>query len=171
MLLGADISHPNVLTKIKRSITGVCGSMDLSATTYIGRSSVQKEIHNPTIEALEELVIELLFNYRERNQFLPQRILYYRAGLTPSQFRETLNAEIISLKAAFAKTYEINMPKLTFIIAEKSNHTRQIINKIICLIIIFRGNFFICLFFFSLDFCQTTLKMRIDLEIANQEPL
>ncbi|RIA78708.1 Piwi domain-containing protein, partial [Glomus cerebriforme] len=124
MLLGADISHPNVLTKVKRSITGVCGSMDLSATTYIGRSSVQKETHNPTIEVLEELVIELLFNYKERNKVLPQRILYYRAGLTPSQFRETLNAEIISLKAAFAKSYEINMPKLTFIIAEKSNHTR-----------------------------------------------
>ncbi|PKC72200.1 Piwi-domain-containing protein [Rhizophagus irregularis] len=124
MLLGADISHPNVLTKVKRSITGMCGSMDLSATTYIGRSSVQKETHNPTIEVLEELVSELLFNYKERNKVLPQRILYYRAGLTPSQFRGTLNAEIISLKAAFTKTYEKNMPKLTFIIAEKSNHTR-----------------------------------------------
>src|SRR6266498_738307 len=122
MILGADISHPSGLTKVRRSITGVCGSMDLSAATYIGRSSVQKITHNPTIEDLEKLVIELLFKYKEKNQILPQRILYYRAGLTPGQFRGTLNAEIISLKAAFARTYETNGPKLTFIIAEKSNH-------------------------------------------------
>ena len=81
MLLGADISHPNVLTKVKRSITGMCGSMDLSATTYIGRSSVQKETHNPTIEVLEELVSELLFNYKERNRFESKTQLSFIRGV------------------------------------------------------------------------------------------
>ncbi|CAG8498121.1 10673_t:CDS:10 [Diversispora eburnea] len=122
--MGADNSHPSALCKIKKSICGVSGSMDSSLTTYVGRSSVQKVLFNPFVENLEEMIHDLLKNYYDRNQKLPQRILYYRSGLNNNQFRDVLNIECISLKAAFARSYQSVMPTLTYIIAEKSQHTR-----------------------------------------------
>ncbi|RHZ49420.1 hypothetical protein Glove_521g37 [Diversispora epigaea] len=124
MLIGADNSHPSALCKVKKSICGVSGSMDSSLTTYVGRSSVQKVLFNPFVENLEEMIYDLLKNYYDRNQKLPQRILYYRSGLNNNQFRDVLNIECISLKAAFARSYQSSMPTLTYIIAEKSQHTR-----------------------------------------------
>ncbi|RHZ89453.1 hypothetical protein Glove_14g52 [Diversispora epigaea] len=129
MIMGADISHPSVGAN-QPSIAAVCGSVEKTGMVYNGRYSINKEIRNETIENLEEMTTDLLRLFLERNKrkdgkgVLPQRIIFYRDGVSEGQFRSVLNREVMALKKAFEKVYSDKMPTLTFVIAQKRHHTR-----------------------------------------------
>ncbi|RIA92803.1 Piwi domain-containing protein [Glomus cerebriforme] len=124
MIVGADISHPGVGQKDQPSIAAVCASVEPNATTYYGRVSVNKQIRNEMIECLGDMISDLLKAFYEKNKVLPKRMIFYRDGVSEGQFRSVLNREVIALKNAFDKIYQKDLPKLTFIIAQKRHHTR-----------------------------------------------
>jgi eukaryotic translation initiation factor 2C len=70
------------------------------------------------------MVIDLLKAFRSKNNRLPQRILFYRDGVSEGQFRKVMDEEVTKLRKAFKGGYGDNPPKLTFIIVQKRHHTR-----------------------------------------------
>src|ERR1043165_1721390 len=122
MVFGASILHSGSLTH--PSIAAVCASMDPAATTYSGRYSLNVIPRNETIEKLDLMVIDLLKTFRNKNGKLPQRILFYRDGVSEGQFRKVMEEEVAAMRKAFKGGYGNNPPKLTFIIVQKRHHTR-----------------------------------------------
>ncbi|CAG8450135.1 17220_t:CDS:10 [Acaulospora colombiana] len=114
MIFGADVYHSG-RGENKPSIAAVCSSMDIDATEYCSRYSKNKESRNETIENLQEMVDDLLHAFWERNDTLPQRILFYRDGVAEGQFEHVLHDEVKVLKACFENCYKKGFePKLTF---------------------------------------------------------
>lgn len=124
MVFGADVYHSGVGEIHMPSIASVCASMDAAATIYSGRYSVNKIPRNETIEELDIMVIDLLKAFRAKNGRLPQRILFYRDGVSEGQFRKVMEVEVDMLRKAFKGGYGDNPPKLTFVIVQKRHHTR-----------------------------------------------
>ncbi|RIA88165.1 Piwi domain-containing protein [Glomus cerebriforme] len=124
MVLGADVYHSGANEQHMPSIAAVCASMDAAATIYSGRYNVNVEPRNETIEKLDIMVIDLLKTFRAKNGRLPQRILFYRDGVSEGQFRKVMDVEVKMLRDAFKGGYGENPPKLTFIIVQKRHHTR-----------------------------------------------
>jgi len=108
----------------KPSIAAVCASMDPAATIYSGRHSVNQEPRNETIENLEGMVVELLKAFQNKNKRLPQRVLFYRDGVSEGQFKKVIEHEVEAIRKAFRRGYGDNPPKLTFLIVQKRHYTR-----------------------------------------------
>ncbi|CAG8444936.1 15596_t:CDS:10 [Dentiscutata erythropus] len=124
MIFGADVFHPGRGER-KPSVAAVCASMDIDAIVYSGRYSVNKVPRNETIESLEDMVNDLFRAFWERNKSLPNRILFYRDGVSEGQFQHVLNIEVKAIKAVISRCYKPESePTLTFIIVQKRHHTR-----------------------------------------------
>ncbi|CAG8626747.1 20094_t:CDS:2, partial [Gigaspora rosea] len=124
MIFGADVFHPGRGER-KPSVAAVCASMDIDAVVYSGRYSVNKVPRNETIESLEDMVNDLFRTFWERNKSLPNRILFYRDGVSEGQFQHVLNIEVKAIKTVISRCYKPGSePTLTFIIVQKRHHTR-----------------------------------------------
>src|SRR2546423_521553 len=101
MVFGAGVNHSGVYEQSHSSIAAVCASMDSTATVYSGRYSVNIVPRNETIEKLDVMVIDLLKAFRTKIGKLPQRILFYRDGVSEGQVRE----EVSAMRKAFKGEY------------------------------------------------------------------
>ncbi|KAF9285652.1 hypothetical protein BGZ68_003657, partial [Mortierella alpina] len=54
----------------------------------------------------------------------PDRILFYRDGVSEGQFAEVLKTEIAAVRAACLRLEEGYKPKITFVVVQKRHHTR-----------------------------------------------
>ncbi len=124
MVFGADVFHSGKDEKHIPSIAAVCASMDSDATVYGHQYSINKKPRNETIERLENMVIHLLKVYKNVNGRFPQRVLFYRDGVSEGQFKKVLKEEVEAMRRAFKKVYGNNPPKLTFVIVQKRHNTR-----------------------------------------------
>jgi eukaryotic translation initiation factor 2C len=68
------------------------------------------------IEKLKGMSEELLDDYVKANKRLPDSILFFRDGVSESQFDKVLNKELVSLKEAVAQFKNYN-PLVSFIVA------------------------------------------------------
>ncbi|CAG8490186.1 1801_t:CDS:10 [Dentiscutata heterogama] len=130
MILGADVFHPSKEDKRKGrpSTAAIVASMDLFATKYAGRYSMNKKLKNEVIEEIDSIVIDFIKVFEEKNsKSLPEAILFYRDGVAEGQFEIIMEDEVIKLLDAlktFYQSRELPPPKLAFIIMQKRHHTR-----------------------------------------------
>lgn len=126
MLLGGDISHatPAQLRSPSPppSLAALVGTWDKECTAYSAVASAQES----TLAMINDVVPmfkELIRRYRERNDnLLPQRLIYYRDGVSESEFQAILDQEAYKMQALFKQT---GTPcKMTVICAIKRHHTR-----------------------------------------------
>ena len=98
MIFGADVTHPGPTdSKISESIAAVVGSLDPDCTHYATRMYAQKaqkqqayeKIHN-----LDKMVRSLLEEHRERNQRFPDKLIFYRDGVSEGQFEDVNKFQI-----------------------------------------------------------------------------
>jgi eukaryotic translation initiation factor 2C len=73
------------------------------------------------IEEMEAMVVERLQLYKARNKALPQRIIFYRDGVSEGQFDLVLQHELPQIQRACTKVYGAKDPKplLSIIICGK----------------------------------------------------
>ncbi|CAG8510781.1 5078_t:CDS:10 [Acaulospora morrowiae] len=128
MVLGADVFHPGIEEKRKGqpSVAAVCASMDPELTRYVARYGMNKILNNETIEDIENMMKDLLEQFRRRNDgALPEQIIFYRDGVSEGQFQTVLDVEIFAIKNVFKEVYKYHdPPKLTFLIVQKRHHAR-----------------------------------------------
>ncbi|KAF9087913.1 eukaryotic translation initiation factor 2C, 2 [Mortierella sp. AD031] len=123
LVLGGDVSHPQPGDTTRPSIASLVGSMDSKAARYAATIRVQTA-RTETIADLGDMTVELLRTFYQNCGRKPERILFYRDGVSEGQFAEVLKTEVNDLKAACQKLEAGYKPLITFVVVQKRHHTR-----------------------------------------------
>ena len=124
MVFGADVTHPEPGEHGKPSIAAVIGSLNSTLTRYGAQIRVQKS-RQETIDAMKEMFMNLLREFKEKNRGrTPQKILYYRDGVSEGQFSEVLVLELQAMQAACKALNPNFTPAITFIVVNKRHKAR-----------------------------------------------
>lgn len=102
MLVGADVTHPSSLDiaqgKSVASFSGMVATYDPSCVQYTALGAAQVA----TVEMImdfQPMMKELLKRYMEKNNGkLPERIIYFRDGVSEGQFPQVLERDLVALK-------------------------------------------------------------------------
>ena len=76
------------------------------------------------IENLKEMMIERLRLFRARRNRYPARVIFYRDGVSESQYDAVVKQEYPQILAAFSALGINPPPKLTLVVVGKRHHTR-----------------------------------------------
>lgn len=107
------------------SVVGVSASHDRNAFCY----NMSWRLQGPKVEIIEdfkEIIKGHLRFFKEKNHAFPERILYYRDGVSEGQFDQVMAIEKNAMIAACREVemgYEKKV-KLTVVVVQKRHHTR-----------------------------------------------
>ncbi|CAG2108006.1 unnamed protein product [Medioppia subpectinata] len=124
MIVGADVNHPAPGDKVEPSISAVVGSYDDDYCNYYTITKLQPKSREEMITQLDSMFVELLKNYQKHNKCLPERVVFFRDGVSEGQFQHVIDHEYPLIAEAFAKIDAKHKPKITFLVAQKRHHTR-----------------------------------------------
>ncbi|KAI6658442.1 argonaute 2 [Oopsacas minuta] len=147
MFLGADVAHPGPGTdQFTPSIAAMVGSLDSKLAKYLScvrfqkhsRSIVDKIVSNQPlkrkerlemIDKFEEMAYEILLGFQQFCKgHLPERIIYYRDGVSEGQFIQVLDWELKALRKACKRFHADNPgyePAITLVCVQKRQHLRM----------------------------------------------
>ncbi|MQM14757.1 hypothetical protein Taro_047689 [Colocasia esculenta] len=122
MFIGADVNHPRSHDITSPSIAAVVATVNWPASnSYI--SKVQAQPHRKeNIVNIGSLCRELIDKYSHVNKTKPQKIIYFRDGVSDSQFDMVLNGELTDIKDAIES--DGYKPTITVVVAQKRHQTR-----------------------------------------------
>ncbi|CAB5215692.1 Piwi-domain-containing protein [Rhizophagus irregularis] len=123
IIMGADVTHPAPGEQNTPSIAAVTASMDAKASRYAASIRIQSG-RQEVIGDLAEMVKELLKTFYQTCGRKPERILFYRDGVSEGQFSTVLNEEIRAIKDACMSLDGRYKPTITFVVVQKRHHTR-----------------------------------------------
>ncbi|XP_038990444.1 protein argonaute MEL1-like [Phoenix dactylifera] len=136
IIYGADVTHP-APGEDSPSIAAVVASMDWpEVTKYRGLVSAQehrKEMIQDLYTVKQDpqkgyvhggMIRELLLSFYRAVNRKPYRIIFYRDGVSESQFADVLLHEMDAIRKACASLEEGYLPPVTFIVVQKRHHTR-----------------------------------------------
>ncbi|CUA66950.1 Protein argonaute-2 [Rhizoctonia solani] len=128
IILGADVMHPAPGAAGRPSFAGLVGSIDSNASHYTAVNQAQ-DSRVEMIHGLEGMVYEVIgrhaywkSRHEQRRNVFPNRLLYYRDGVSEGQFPHILSVELPAIRAA-CKRHKIN-PKITVVVVGKRHHVR-----------------------------------------------
>ncbi|KAF2865134.1 hypothetical protein BDV95DRAFT_612925 [Massariosphaeria phaeospora] len=125
LILGADVTHPGSGSLIGcPSIAAVVGSVDDAGGKFLGSMRVQEKCKTEIIDDLEIMVKERVDAYRIHRKKFPTKILYYRDGVSASQYEEVKTTELPKIQAGFKKAGGSGKVLITAVVAVKRHHTR-----------------------------------------------
>lgn len=123
MVVGADVTHPAPDQAYVPSIAAVAASHDPKAFKY----NMIWKLQPPRVEVISDLqnimIEQLKFFYRSTRQ-KPERILFYRDGVSEGQFRVILDVELRAIRQACRSLQADYEPPITFLVVQKRHHTR-----------------------------------------------
>lgn len=137
IIFGADVTHPQPGEDSSPSIAAVVASMDWpQVTKYRGLVSAQahrEEIISDLYTVTEDpnkgivhggMIREQLIAFRRATGRKPDRILFYRDGVSEGQFSQVLLREVDAIRKACASLEANYLPRITFVVVQKRHHTR-----------------------------------------------
>lgn len=130
MIMGADVTHPAPTEMNRPSVAAVVASVDRLAFRYISTFRIQKQntVAKARIEIIEDMkniALELLLGfYRINNGVKPEKIIFYRDGVSEGQFSQVQKHEVAALRAACCELEPGYEPGITFLTVQKRHHTR-----------------------------------------------
>lgn len=123
MIMGADVTHPPAGANGGVSIAAVVASMDAKFAEYRAAIRVQPP-RMEIIGSLGDVTVELLTQFRNRAKGrLPDRLIFYRDGVSEGQFGEVALQEVQSMKKAL-ESLGAGHVKLTFLVVSKRHAAR-----------------------------------------------
>ncbi|KAE8915142.1 Protein argonaute-2 [Phytophthora fragariae] len=122
IIIGADVEHPRSGMGSRPSIASVVASLDRYSAKYIARVAAQKA--SSDIQLLPHMLRDLFLAYYESTNRKPERVIYYRDGVSEGQFYDILQTEMRALRKAFKMISDGYNPPVTFIIVNKRHHMR-----------------------------------------------
>ncbi|KAK5131247.1 hypothetical protein LTR16_000930, partial [Cryomyces antarcticus] len=130
MVVGADVTHPGPgSVKHCPSITAVVASINEGCATFPGSMRLQKS-RQEMIEDLDSMMYERLETWYKINTSLPHAILFYRDGVSESQFVLVKKQELRKIENAckrFGKDRAKQdnwCPRITLLVVGKRHQTR-----------------------------------------------
>jgi len=124
MMIGADVSHAAPGMN-KPSFASMVGSTDLYGTRYsgiCGTNGVREEMINK--ENMKTFLTTLIYNFKKNTTFLPNRIFYFRDGVSEQQYHHVLQEEVKSMKEVCQELNATWQPKFTVTVCSKRHHHR-----------------------------------------------
>ncbi|PKU67879.1 Protein argonaute 1B [Dendrobium catenatum] len=133
IIFGADVTHPQPGDVSSPSIAAVVASQNWpNITKYAARVSAQAH-RKELIENLQigsgGMIKELIQSFYTATKKKPERIIFYRDGVSEGQFLQVLEHEYIAIRNACASFHLDYRPKITFVIVQKRHHTRLFANN------------------------------------------
>ncbi|KAH6815855.1 Stabilizer of iron transporter SufD / Polynucleotidyl transferase [Perilla frutescens var. frutescens] len=142
IIFGADVTHPHPGEDSSPSIAAVVASQDWpEVTKYAGLVCAQahrqeliqdlyKTWHDPQRGTMHGgMIKELLISFRRATGQKPQRIIFYRDGVSEGQFYQVLLYELDAIRKACASLEPNYQPTVTFVVVQKRHHTRLFANN------------------------------------------
>eukprot|EP00887_Chlorella_sp_A99_P007698 scaffold20.g7698.t1 len=130
MIFGADVTHP-MGGEDMPSIAAVVGSLDAVASRYAARVSMQTGRQEIIVDLKGELgaMVKGLLSefYAVTSGRRPERLVFYRDGVSEGQFKEVYYSEYSALREACKEMGDPAAeyaPPITFIVVQKRHHTR-----------------------------------------------
>jgi len=124
MVIGADVTHPPPGGDPNRSsIVALVGSMDAQCARFSASLRTQ-QAKLEIVQDVKNMVKELLIAFHKSTGTKPERILFYRDGISEGQFNEALRIEIRDICAAFEELEPGYHPTLTYIVVQKRHHAK-----------------------------------------------
>lgn len=122
IIFGADVTHAGPGSSLP-SIAALVGSMDAHAYRYA--TSIRAQVSRAEIiEDLGPMVKELLIGFFRATRKKPEKIMFYRDGVSEGQFAHVRDFEIQSIRQACASLEEGYCPPITFVVVQKRHHAR-----------------------------------------------
>lgn len=87
LFMGADVNHPDPGDMKSPSIAAVCANVDNHPNRYIGIEMVQRS-RMETLVDLKRAVKHSLISYYRNTRLKPDKIIFYRDGVSEGQFNE-----------------------------------------------------------------------------------
>ncbi|KAF1321535.1 Argonaute1, partial [Globisporangium splendens] len=123
IVFGADVTHPSPMDRTRPSVAAVVASMDQNFIKHA--ASIRAQGHRvEQITNLKDMVVDLMKRFYRETRSKPERIVFYRDGVSEGQFRMVLNHEVTAIREACATLEKGYMPPITFIIVQKRHNTR-----------------------------------------------
>lgn len=123
MVIGADVTHPG-LDSSEPSVVGVAASHDANVFKYNMCWRLQKP-NEEMIQDLSNITTEQIRFFQSQNKNVkPQKIMYYRDGVSEGQFQQVLDIELRALYRGCSQVEPNYKPEITFIVVQKRHHTR-----------------------------------------------
>lgn len=130
IIMGADVTHPAPTEMNKPSIAAVVASVDRYAFRYIATFRIQKQntVAKARIEIIEDMkniAKDLLMSfYQINNKVKPEKIIFYRDGVSEGQFSQVQRYELAALREACTALESSYQPGITFLTVQKRHQTR-----------------------------------------------
>uniref|UniRef100_A0A7N0U3U9 Argonaute 1 n=1 Tax=Kalanchoe fedtschenkoi TaxID=63787 RepID=A0A7N0U3U9_KALFE len=137
IIFGADVTHPHPGEDLSPSIAAVVASQDWpEITKYAGLVCAQphrQELIQDLFTTWQDpqrgtmsggMIKELLISFRRATGQKPQRIIFYRDGVSEGQFYQVLLYELDAIRRACASLEPNYQPPVTFVVVQKRHHTR-----------------------------------------------
>jgi eukaryotic translation initiation factor 2C len=99
------------------------GSIDATVTRFAASIRVQRH-REEIIGQFSDMARELLLAFYRHCRRKPERIIFYRDGVSEGQFYEVLVKEMRALRQACQSLEPDYNPPITFIVVQKRHHTR-----------------------------------------------
>ncbi|CAN1265708.1 Protein argonaute 1 [Linum perenne] len=142
IIFGADVTHPHPGEDSSPSIAAVVASQDWpEITKYAGLVCAQahrqeliqdlyKSWNDPVRGQVSGgMIKELLISFRRATGQKPERIIFYRDGVSEGQFYQVLLYELDAIRKACASLEPNYQPPVTFVVVQKRHHTRLFANN------------------------------------------
>ncbi|XP_010270731.1 PREDICTED: protein argonaute 1-like isoform X2 [Nelumbo nucifera] len=142
IIFGADVTHPHPGEDSSPSIAAVVASQDWpEVTKYAGLVCAQahrQELIQDLYKVWQDpvrgtvtggMIKELLISFRRATGQKPQRIIFYRDGVSEGQFYQVLLYELDAIRKACASLEPNYQPPVTFVVVQKRHHTRLFANN------------------------------------------
>ncbi|KAL3613183.1 Protein argonaute 10 [Castilleja foliolosa] len=142
IIFGADVTHPENGEETSPSIAAVVASQDWpEVTKYAGLVCAQghrqeliqdlyKTWQDPVSGTMSGgMVRDLLVSFQKATGQKPQRIIFYRDGVSDGQLYQVLLFELDAIRKACASLEPNYQPPVTFIVVQKRHHTRLFANN------------------------------------------
>ncbi|KAL3716352.1 hypothetical protein ACJRO7_008022 [Eucalyptus globulus] len=142
IIFGADVTHPHPGEDSSPSIAAVVASQDWpEVTKYAGLVCAQahrQELIQDLYKTWQDpvrgtvtggMIKELLISFRRATGQKPQRIIFYRDGVSEGQFYQVLLYELDAIRKACNSLEPNYQPPVTFVVVQKRHHTRLFANN------------------------------------------
>ncbi|KAH9866106.1 hypothetical protein J1614_008670 [Plenodomus biglobosus] len=131
LVLGGDVTHPGAgALQGTPSIAAIVGSVDQHGGKFLGSMRLQpRDTACEDIKDVKSMVMERIRAWSAHFKKMPPNILYYRDGVSDSQYGQVRDCELPQIRAAFKEVAKLSKVmndkfKLTAVVVAKNHHVR-----------------------------------------------
>ncbi|KAK9118007.1 hypothetical protein Scep_016100 [Stephania cephalantha] len=125
IIFGADVTHPSQGNDTSPSIAAVVASLDWK---LLGKYAPELSAQAARQERIEDMFVMCkahFLSFHEENHQKPERIIFFRDGVSEGQIEDVLQHELKEIQRAWMSTFnESSSPPITFVMVQKRHHTR-----------------------------------------------